>query len=64
MKEWVPTKRFCSNCGKKITGYRNKDGILKVQCPYCKVTYVSLKKSRRREIVEIIAPSGEEFDEN
>lgn len=61
MEEWTPTTRFCSNCGKKIIGYRNKDGQLKVQCPYCKVVYISKKMSRRKERVEIIAPNGQEF---
>ncbi len=40
MENWTPVARYCSNCGRKIIGYRNKDGLLKMQCPYCKVCYV------------------------
>lgn len=41
MEKWTPTARYCSNCGKKIIGYRNSEGMLKVQCQYCGVLYVS-----------------------
>ncbi len=64
MEDWTPTSRFCSNCGKKIIGYRNKDGLLKMQCPHCRAMYVSRKISRRKEVVEITAPKGEEFYDN
>ena len=64
METWSPSTRFCQNCGKKIIGYRNKEGLIKVQCPYCNVRYVCKKKSRRKEVVEIIAPNGEEFTES
>ena len=61
MENWTPVARYCSNCGRKIIGYRNKDGLLKMQCPYCKVCYVSKRKGRRKEVVEITAPPGEQF---
>ena len=61
MEKWTPTARFCSNCGKKIIGYRNEEGLLKVQCPYCGVVYVSKRINRRKERVEITAPEGQEF---
>ena len=61
MEKWTPTARYCSNCGKKIIGYRNGEGMLKVQCQYCGVLYVSKRINRRKERVEIIAPEGQEF---
>ena len=61
MEKWTPVARFCSNCGKKIIGYRSSDGLLKVQCQYCGVVYVSKRISRRKERVEITAPEGQEF---
>ena len=50
---------FVAVIGKKIIGYRNKDGLLKMQCPYCRVVYVSRKMSRRKEVVEVTAPQGQ-----
>ena len=61
MEKWTPVTRFCSNCGKKIMGYRNNEGVLKVQCQYCGVVYVSKRINRRKERVEITAPEGQEF---
>ena len=61
MEKWTPVARFCSNCGKKIMGYRNNEGVLKVQCQYCGVVYVSKRINRRKERVEITAPEGQEF---
>ena len=61
MEDWTPTARFCSNCGKKIIGYRDKNGMLKVQCPHCGVVYVRKKVNRRKERIEITAPEGQEF---
>ena len=61
MEDWTPTQRFCSNCGKKIIGYRNKAGLLKVQCQYCGMIIVGKKINRRKEKVELTAPEGQEF---
>ena len=61
MESWTPTARYCSNCGKKIVGYRNREGMLKIQCQYCGVVYVSKRINRRKERVEITAPTGEQF---
>ena len=61
MEKWTPTARFCSNCGKKIIGCRNSEGMLKVQCQHCGVFYVSKRINRRKERVEITVPYGQEF---
>ncbi len=61
MEKWTPIARFCSNCGKKIIGNRNSEGLLKVQCQHCGVVYVSKRINRRKERVEITAPEGQEF---
>ena len=61
MESWTPTARYCSNCGKKIVGYRNREGMLKIQCQYCGVVYVSKRINRRKERVEITAPTDEQF---
>lgn len=35
MQEWKPIIRHCRNCGAKTVGFKNKDGVIKVQCPKC-----------------------------
>lgn len=55
------SERFCQNCGRKIKGYRNKNGAVKVSCPICDTFYNCQKISRRKEIVEINAPQGNEL---
>lgn len=56
--DWTPLVRICHNCGKKITGYRSKDGLLKLQCPNCRACMVCKSMSRRHERIDVFAPSG------
>lgn len=60
-KDKTPVYGYCRNCGQKIFGYRNADGLLKVECPRCHTRYVSKEKSRRHIIEDIYAPTGEEI---
>ena len=60
-KEEMPVFGYCRNCGQKIMGYRNSDGVLKVECPFCHTRYVSVEKSRRHIVEDIYAPPGEEI---
>ena len=57
----TPVYGFCRNCGQKIMGYRNGNGLLKVECPFCRTRYVSKEKSRRHIEEHIYAPKGEEI---
>ena len=57
----TPVFGFCRNCGHKIMGFRNKDGLMKMECPYCHTRYVSKEKSRRHIVEDIYAPSGQEI---
>ncbi|MBE5757270.1 MAG: hypothetical protein E7372_05740 [Clostridiales bacterium] len=52
---------YCRNCGQKILGYRDANGLLKVECPICKTRYVSREMSRRHIVEDIYAPLGEEI---
>ncbi len=56
-----PVLGYCRNCGQKIMGYRNVEGLLKIECPFCHTRYVSQQKSRRHIIEDIYAPTGEEI---
>lgn len=56
-----PVYGYCRNCGYKVVGYRNEDGLLKVECPHCHTRYVSKEKSRRHIVEDIYAPSGQEI---
>lgn len=58
-QEWKPAVMYCVNCAEKIVGYRNADGKVKVECPRCGVKYVSQRKSRRHEQIDVYAPVGQ-----
>ena len=57
--EWMQTTRICPNCGEKIKGYRNKDGLLKLDCTKCHIVMVSKIMSRRHERLDVYAPPHE-----
>lgn len=65
MQEWKPVKRHCRNCGEKVVGFKNKQGVVKVSCPRCGVCSVSKMIDRRHERCDTYAPPGMEcLDEN
>ncbi len=51
--------RYCRNCGQKIIGYRDEDGMLRLKCPRCNAVSVSRKVTRRHEDVQEYAPPGQ-----
>lgn len=65
MQEWKPIIRHCRNCGAKMVGFKNKDGVIKVQCPKCGVCSVSKMIDRRHERCDTYAPPElENIEEN
>ncbi len=54
-----PELRYCRNCGQKILGFRNAEGLLKLQCPRCRACSVSRTITRRHEEVQEYAPKGQ-----
>lgn len=54
-----PEFRYCRNCGQKIVGFRNAEGLLKLQYPRCKACSVSKVITRRHEEVQEYAPKGQ-----
>ena len=52
MDNWTVLEFFCPNCGKRISGIRNKKGILIVICPFCSTKYKCRRESRRLVVIE------------
>ena len=48
-----PVQMFCPNCGRKITGYKDDDGALRIVCDGCKVSIYSKRKTRKKFSIEI-----------
>lgn len=65
MQVWKPVIRHCRNCGAKIIGFKNKQGVVKVDCPKCGVSSISKMLDRRHERCDTYAPPGmESLDED
>jgi len=60
-QEWKPAYMYCMNCAEKVVGFRNKEGKVKIECPKCGVKYVSQRKSRRHETIDVYAPAQQEM---
>ena len=59
---WKPTRRHCINCGQVLTGYRNENGLVKIQCTRCGWDKVSKRISRRHERRDSTPPDGEQSE--
>lgn len=60
-EKWKIYEMYCTNCGKKLYGHKDKGGRIKIVCDYCGVCYEKKRESRRREIMRITVPEGTEF---
>lgn len=58
--EWAPFSWHCSNCGTIVTGYKNAQGDIKVECTRCHVVMVRKMKGRRHDTIDLYAPKGQE----
>ena len=59
-EEWIPFSWHCPNCGSIVTGYKNQNGDIKVQCGRCKTVMVRRLKNRRHDTIDLFAPEGQE----
>ena len=57
----VPVRRYCSNCGKIMIGFRSDNGLVKIQCIYCGIVTVSKRMSRRHERIDVYTASEQEI---
>ena len=53
---WEPFSWHCPNCGALVTGYKNPEGTIKLECDRCHVVMVRKIKSRRHDSIDIYAP--------
>jgi ribosomal protein S27E len=53
---WEPCAWYCSNCGTLVTGYKNAEGMIKVECKKCGTVLVRKTKGRRHDTIEMYAP--------
>ena len=58
--DWIPFSWHCANCGAIVTGYKNANGDIKVECSRCHVVMVRKIKSRRHDTFDMYAPKGQE----
>lgn len=59
-RNWERINKICHNCGEKLAGYRDKNGLLKLQCPVCHACMICKNFSRRHERIDVFAPPDEE----
>ena len=57
---WVPFSWHCANCGTIVTGYKNSDGAIKVECKRCRTVMVRKIKGRRHDTIDLYAPKNQE----
>ena len=57
---WNPIQIHCPNCGTIITGYKNNEGTLKLECRICRVKMIYKQMGRRHDRIDIYAPEGQE----
>jgi len=57
-EEWTTFSWHCANCGTVVTGLKNQNGDIKVQCSRCRVVMVRRFKSKRCDTIDVYAPRG------
>ena len=59
-EEWKPFSWHCASCGNIVTGYKNKNGDIKVECNICRVVMVRKTRGRRHNTIDVYAPKDQE----
>lgn len=59
--EWTPLSWYCSNCGHLVTGYKNSNGDVKVECKVCHAVMIRKIKGRRHNTIDLYAPKENEY---
>ena len=62
MENWSVSHKICMNCGRLLSGHRDKNGLLKMECPKCGLRMVSKQMGRRRENIDVYSPHNTEID--
>ena len=51
---------YCPNCGTQLIGFKNAEGMIKVECKRCLAVSVRKVMGRRHNRIDIYAPKGQE----
>ena len=57
--DYIPTMRYCYNCGRLLHSVRREDHTARFTCSACGVKIFSKIKSRRKEEVLVYLPEDE-----
>lgn len=57
-EEWVSFTWYCSNCGTLVTGFKNQNGDIRVECSRCRAVMVRRVKNKRCDSIDVYAPRG------
>ena len=49
VEAWLPFSWHCSNCGTIVTGYKNPNGDIKVQCSRCRVVMIRKLRTKKHD---------------
>ena len=60
LTSWTAYQMYCPNCGTLSVGYKDAEGKCHFQCERCSVVMIRSNKSRRQDLIEIIASQGRE----
>ena len=58
--EWKLFSWYCLNCAGLVTGFKRRNGEIKVVCEHCGSTMVRRLKTPQHDVVDIYAPAGME----
>ena len=59
---WKVYPMFCSNCGTKLYGFKDKEGLIKYECDCCKFVAVRKEMGRRHSNIDIYCPRNVAVD--
>ncbi len=45
---------YCPNCGVKVRGYKDNDGVMRQTCPRCGVVIFSKLRKKREMDIKVI----------
>ena len=51
---------YCPNCGTQLIGFKNAEGMIKVECKRCLAVSVRKVMGRRHNRIDVYAPKGQE----
>ncbi len=58
-QRWESYSWHCVNCGSVVTGYKNKNGEIKIECRTCHTTMIRSIKSSKHDVINVYAPTGQ-----